>query len=80
MKRDSKENRMKLPSGFHGNHPAYSIWIDQQIQEAAIRDGRLTPDALNSIISNAKKEIQKAYNEYLTTGVNMNSYFKNRIK
>ncbi len=31
IKRDSKKNLIEIPEGFHGNHPQYSKWIENQI-------------------------------------------------
>ena len=76
LRRDSELNRLVVPMGFHGNHPAYSKWIESQLQSVLHETGRLTPESVNKIIQKATEEINNAYINYIRTGENMNIYFK----
>ncbi len=75
LKRDSELNRIIVPSGFHGNHPAYSKWIEERLYQE-MNNGRITPESVEKVINNATIEINKAYINFKKTGENMNSYFK----
>ena len=75
MERDSKYNRIELPAGFHGNHPAYTAWIREKLT-AAMNKGRLTPDDIYKIKKEALLEIEIAFEYWRKTGDNMNDYFK----
>lgn len=75
LKRDSKLNRIIVPSGFHGNHPAYTDWIRKQLSKY-MKNGRITPEDVQEVIKQASSEINKAYLNYSKTGERMNSYFK----
>ena len=78
MARDGKMNLIDLPVGFHGNHPAYSDWINEKITIA--QNGTLTYDKILQIQKEAVIEIEKAYKIWEKQGCkpsdNMNAYFK----
>lgn len=72
-----EEMNLKLVrAGFHGNHPAYSTWITNELNKTMEKESRLTPQSVNEIITEAKIEIENAYKNYKLTGENMNTYFK----
>lgn len=75
--KNSGGNLKKLPNRFHGNHPAYTNWIKQEIEKLH-RSGNLTEDGLKGLIENANKEINQAYGEFERTGQSLNDYFKSR--
>ncbi|WP_228393949.1 SpvB/TcaC N-terminal domain-containing protein [Chryseobacterium artocarpi] len=77
--KNSGMNLKKLPNRFHGNHPAYTNWVKDQIVELA-KDGGLTKEGLEGIIKNANDEINKAYKEFKENGQSLNEYFKNKTK
>ena len=59
ISRDSPENLIDLPEGFHANHPQYSEWIQKQIKK--IEETRdVTTDDINNIIYEAKCHFQIA--------------------
>lgn len=72
-----KGNLIELPEKFHGNHPAYSKWIKEQIDMATSR-GTLSVETINDIKELAKKEINKAEQVWYESNgsINMNTYFK----
>ena len=73
IKRDSKKNLIEIPEGFHGNHPQYSKWIENQINSI---DGEITEEDIARIMNEAQEHINKAYDEYLINGKNLNEYFR----
>lgn len=76
-----KNNELMLVrAGFHGNHPKYSKWIEEQLHRVIERDGMLTPDNVNEVIQDARIEINKAIQHYENTGENMNKYFRKLLQ
>jgi uncharacterized protein CbrC (UPF0167 family) len=73
IKRDSKKNLIEIPEGFHGNHPQYSKWIENQINNI---EGEITEEDIARIMNEAQEHINKAYDEYLINGKNLNEYFR----
>jgi RHS repeat-associated protein len=72
-----KNNRtIKVPAGFHGNHPKYSKWIENELNDIIKNEGKLTPDSVNKLIQKSTKEINNALLHYQITGENMNKYFE----
>lgn len=60
ISRDSPENLIDLPEGFHANHPQYNEWIQKQIKK--IEETRdVTTDDINNIIYEAKCHFQIAW-------------------
>lgn len=78
MLRDSKANLIDLPAGFHGNHPAYSTWVTNKLNDIA-KTG-LSYDKLMKFKREAISEIENAYQLWIDSGksssANMNEYFK----
>lgn len=76
MHRDNG-NLFDLPEKFHGNHPAYSKWIEMQIIE---HQKTLSKETIQKITNDAKKEIKKAEKVWLKSNgaINMNEYFKKK--
>jgi len=76
--RDCGKNLKKLPNRFHGNHPAYSKWIEKKLEKLSNTKGGLTEEKINKLLDESKKEIYKAYENFKNTGgkENMNDYFK----
>jgi len=77
MKRDVGQNLKKLPSGFHGNHPAYSNYVNGRINNL-IRTGNLSAESIKSLQKEMSLMINKAYDNYKLTGENLNTFFKNQ--
>ena len=80
--RDSGENLKKLPNKFHGNHPAYSKWIETKLEKLSKTNGGLTEVKIDKLLDESRKEINKAYENFKNTGgkENMNDYFKKLIE
>ena len=76
IKRDSNKNLIEIPEGFHGNHPQYSKWIENQINNIK---GEITEEDIERIMKEAQEHINQAYEEYLTNGKNLNEYFRTII-
>ena len=76
IKRDSNKNLIEIPKGFHGNHPQYSKWIENQINNIK---GEITEEDIERIMKEAQEHINQAYEEYLTNGKNLNEYFRTII-
>ena len=68
-----------VPEKFHSNHPGYSKWITQKLNESRI-NGRLTPDSVKKVIEEAKVEINNAIQHWERTGENMNTYFNSLLQ
>lgn len=78
LKKDSAENLLQLPAGFHGNHPAYNKWIQRQILDKTNGNRPLTIEELDVIKRNASREINRALDAYKNgSGLNLNKHFKN---
>ena len=73
IKKDSKKNLIEIPEGFHGNHPQYSKWIENKINTI---EGEITEEDIARIMNEAQEHINKAYDEYLINGKNLNGYFR----
>jgi len=57
MKKNAKDNLINIPAGFHGNHPAYSDWIKDKInEEIASNNGKLTPSSVKKVIDQATRK------------------------
>ncbi len=74
--RNASYNLKKLPNRFHGNHPAYSKWIEKEIGKLAEK-GMFNEKGLRGLIKDANQHINKAYKEFEVSGQNLNQYFKN---
>jgi RHS repeat-associated protein len=75
MKRDIGQNLKKLPSGFHGNHPSYSDYVQRRITEM-IENGTLNEQNIKVLQKDLSSRINQAYDNYKVTGENLNTYFK----
>ena len=73
LKRDGAENLIDIPEGFHGNHPQYSKWIENQINTI---EGEITAEDIERIMNEAQEHIYKAYDKFIKDGYNLNDYFK----
>lgn len=73
MDRDGAENIIDIPEVFHGNHPQLSKWIENQINTI---EGEITAEDIERIMNEAQEHINKAYDEYLINGKNLNEYFR----
>lgn len=60
---------------FHANHPAYSNYIEKQL-DVLKRKNMLTKENVKAVIENAKVEILKAIKEHDQHGISLNDYFK----
>ena len=69
--RDSDINLTDLPEGFHGNHPQYTIWIEKELNQL----DNYTEEGIAKVLHKARLELNKAYDEYLLNGKNINKYF-----
>ena len=73
LKRDGAENLIDIPEGFHGNHPQYSKWIENQVNTI---EGEITAEDIERIMNEAQEHIYKAYDKFIKDGYNLNDYFK----
>ena len=73
IKRDSNKNLIEIPEGFHGNHPQYSKWIENQINNIK---GEITEEDIERIMKEAQEHIYKAYDKFKKDGYNLNDYFR----
>ncbi len=63
---------------FHTNHRSYSRYAENVLREIADRTlGKLTPQGINEAINHMDQMIGRAYSNYVKTGENLNTYFKN---
>ena len=60
---------------FHANHPAYSNYIESQL-DVLKKKNMLTKENVEAVIDNAKAEISKAGIEHTKHGTSLNDYFK----
>ena len=67
---------IRVPAGFHGNHPKYSKWIENELNDIILNEGKLTPESVNRLIKKATDEINNSFIHYQKTGENMNTYFE----
>lgn len=77
--KNSGINLKKLPNRFHGNHPAYTNWVKNKIDDL-LAEGDLTKEGLEGVIKEANIELNKAYKEFKESGQSLNDYFKNKKK
>ena len=67
--------KIELPEGFHGNHPAYSTWINERITDM----DNVSVESIEGLKKEALQHIDDAFqfwNKNKTKENNMNSYFK----
>lgn len=69
---DGAFNLKKLPTPFHGNHPQYSEYVAKQLR--MIQDA--TPGSIKALQKDLNSMINQAYDNYKTTGENLNEYFR----
>ena len=74
--RDGAKNLIDIPEVFHGNHPQFSTWIENRINDIK---GEITEEDIVRIMKEAQEHINQAYEEYLTNGKNLNEYFRTII-
>jgi ABC-type uncharacterized transport system ATPase subunit len=64
-----------LDRPFHGNHPAYSDYVRERIQQLS-DTGRLNNNELKKLQSDLRDKI----NDAKKSGDTLNDYFKNKVK
>ncbi|MBQ0044557.1 MAG: hypothetical protein KBT05_05990, partial [Bacteroidales bacterium] len=80
LKRDGAENILSVPSGFHGNHPAYNKWIQNEISNILKTKPSLNENDVEMLINKAKAMIDKAQESVQKGNTrNMNSFFKEKV-
>lgn len=68
-----KDNLMKLPVPFHGNHPAYNHYVQTQVQNLLER-GNVKLEDFIKLQSRFRAEIERIMKN--NPGINLNDYFK----
>lgn len=71
MKLNGTENLMELPVPFHGNHPKYSDYVRDALNELK-RDSGITPGSIEALQGNLRGMIDDA----LQSGLKLNDYFR----
>ena len=72
--RDGAKNLIDIPEVFHGNHPQFSTWIENRINDIK---GEITEEEdIVRIMNEAQEHIYKAYDKYMRDGDNLNDYFR----
>lgn len=75
MELDGGFNLKKLPFPFHGNHPQYSNYVTEQLNEM-VRNGNVSPGSIKTLQKNLNGMINQAYDNYKATGENLNDFFR----
>ena len=73
LNRDGAENLIDIPEVFHGTHPQYSKWIENQIKKL---NKNISKDNIDKIKEELQNHINKAYNDFLENGDYLNDYFR----
>ena len=71
--RDGAKNLIDIPEVFHGNHPQFSTWIENRINDIK---GEITEEDIVRIMNEAQEHIYKAYDKFMRDGDNLNDYFR----
>lgn len=75
MKLNAENNIKKLSAGFHGNHPQYSNYVNGRLNNMRINNN-INSGSIQSLQMELNSMIDKAYDNYKTTGQNLNDYFR----
>ena len=73
-KAQDKTNLLDLDKSFHGNHPKYNDFVQEEIERLSRE--KITLEKIRTLQDNLKKLIDKALENYKKTGDNLNNYFK----
>ena len=65
-------NLKKIPAPFHGNHPQYSIFVTNQLNNLK----EISPASIKNLQKELSSMINQAYDNYKSTGQNLNEYFR----
>ena len=71
--RDHSENMITLPTPFHGNHPAYTKYVESNFNDMQ-KSGNVSMDGMRSLQNNLRKDIEVIKKDGNYT--NMNDYYK----
>ena len=73
-KAQDKTNLLDLDKPFHGNHPKYNDYVEEEINN--LKKGGLTLEKIKTLQDNLRNHIEKALENFKKTGITLNDYFK----
>ena len=76
-KAQDKTNLLDLDKPFHGNHPKYNDFVEEEINN--LNKGGLTLEKIKTLQDNLRNHIKNALDNFKRTGMNLNDYFKNGL-
>ncbi|WP_317166072.1 RHS repeat-associated core domain-containing protein [Capnocytophaga canimorsus] len=71
----NKTNLIDLNKPFHGNHPAYSSYVREQV-ESMIKENKFNLKNISELQKEMNIFIDDALKNYENTNMNLNDYFK----